>query len=311
MKIDQELGRLSPERESVLTIGVFDGVHRGHQHLISHLVAEASRTGRLAGVVIFRNHPASVLLPDFKPRFLTTLEDRVRLIQGIGTDFTVPITFDRELSMLRAARFAGLLQGHLRMGELVVGPDFAMGQGREGDVGTLTTLGPELGFSVQVVDALAEEDGQALSSTSIREAIALGDVTRVADLLGRNFLLSGTVVRGKGLGTPMGFPTVNLWVPEGMAVPGSGIYAAWAHLGGQRYMAATSVGVRPTFKDAGHAIEAFLIDFNDDLYGQDIRLEFVRRLRDEVKFDSVRALQEQVGRDVDKTRAVLKSAGPA
>ena len=307
MNIDQELGGFTPDRESVLTIGVFDGVHRGHRRLISHLMEEAGRIGLLAGVVTFRNHPASVLQHDFEPRYLTTLDERVGLMAAMGTDFIVPISFDLELSKLRARQFATLLRQHLRMRGLVVGPDFAMGHRREGDVDTLRSLGREMGFSLYVVESYLNEDGQAVKSTTIREALSRGNVASVSSLLGRNFALTGKVVRGQGRGGPLGFPTANLDVPQGMAVPGDGIYAAWAHIGPQRYMSATSIGVRPTFGGGENTIEAFVLGFEGDLYDQQIRLEFVGRLRDEVKFDSVRALQEQVNRDVDQARAALQS----
>ena len=292
----------------MLTIGVFDGVHRGHGHLLSSLTTEARRTARLAGVVTFRNHPASVLRPGFKPQYLTSVEERLRLINEHGIDFIVPIDFDLELSKLRARQFTMLLQKHLRMMGLVVGPDFAMGHNREGGPETLASLGRETGFSVLVVDPLVDQDRQVVRSTVVREALARGELAPVAEQMGRNFSLAGTVVRGQGRGAPLGFPTANLRPPTEMAVPGDGIYATWAHIGSQRYMAATSIGVRPTFEEGEHAIEAFVLDFKGDLYGQQVRLEFVRRLRDEVKFDSPRSLKEQVDRDVDETRAVLQGS---
>ena len=307
MKIDQELGSFSPEGESVLTIGVFDGVHQGHRHLMSRLSAEAARTGRLAGVVTFRNHPASVLGQNFKPRYLTSVEERLRLITELGVDFVVPLTFDVELSRLSAEACAGLLQRHLAMKGLVVGPDFAMGHNREGDVEKLTALGREMGFSVTLVDPLLDGDGAPIRSTSVREALSRGDATRVNSLLGRNFILTGTVVTGAGRGGNLGFPTANLKLPEGIASMADGIYATWAYVNARRYMAATSIGIRPTFEGSEHAVEAFILEFEGDLYGQEVRLEFVRRLRDELRFETAGELQEQVGKDVDETRAILGS----
>jgi riboflavin kinase/FMN adenylyltransferase len=307
MKIDQELAQHSPERESVLTIGVFDGVHRGHRHLISHLRAEANRSGWLGGVLTFRNHPASVLRPDFDPRYLTGVKERLSLIKELGVDFIVPISFDAELSQLSARRFVALLQKRLMMRGLVIGPDFTMGHQRDGDARTLKSLGREMGFALHVVEPLVDEGGHVIRSTSVRQALAKGDVTRVADQMGRNFVLTGTVVRGQGRGGPLGFPTANLRMPDGMAIPGDGIYATLADVDERRYMSATSIGERPTFGEGGHVVEVFILDFHGDLYDQAIRLEFVRRLRDEVRFESVRALQEQVDKDVDQTRAILKA----
>ena len=307
--LDLELSRLSPEHDTVLTVGVFDGVHLGHRHLIAQLALDASRKGCLAGVVTFRNHPASVLWPDFRPRYLTAVDERLRLIEDLGVEFIVPITFDLELSLLSARRFAALLHKRLRMRGLVIGPDFAMGHQREGDAKTLASLGREMGFFLRVVEPFVDDGGQTVRSTTVREALIAGDVTRVAAQIGRNFSLIGTVGRGAGRGGPLGFPTANIQLPQDMAAPSDGIYATWAHVGKRRYMAAASIGQRPTFEESGHAIEAFILDYDGDLYDRQIRLEFVRRLREERKFDSVRALQEQVDRDVDQTRAILAGGG--
>lgn len=309
MRIRDELAQHSPAVDSAVTIGVFDGVHRGHLHLLSNLRREAGRTARASVVITFRNHPASVIRPAISPRFLTTVEERLRLIEDTGIDIVAPVTFGLELSRIRAREFAALLQERLRMKQLVVGPDFAMGHRREGDVSMLASLGEEMGFSVVVVEPLIGGDGEVIKSTLARVALSRGDIARVSNLLGRKFGLSGTVVKGHGRGGPMGFPTANLEAAEGMAVPGNGIYATWAHVGEGRYMAATSIGVRPTFKDGDHTIEAYLMDFDADLYGREIRLEFIDRLRDELSFDSVEELQEQIEKDVYRTRAVLEASG--
>ena len=309
MRIDQELAVPSPARDSVLTIGVFDGVHRGHRYLIARLIHEGANTGHLAGVVTFRNHPASVLRPDFKPRYLTGLDERLRLISETGVDFVAPITFDSELSKVYARDFVARLQQHLRMRGLVVGPDFTLGHKREGDVAKLTALGEQMGFVVTVVDLLAA-GVQAIRSTSVREAVAEGDVARAAALLGRDYALTGVVVKGAGRGKTLGFPTANVAVPPGRAIPADGIYATWARVGERRHMAATSIGIRPTFGESERTIEAFILDFDGDLYGQDVRLEFVRRLRDELKYDTVQALIEQIDTDVGQTRAILEASRP-
>ena len=293
-----------------MTIGVFDGVHRGHRHVLGRLDEIAREAGRTSIVLTFRNHPASVLRPDFDARYLTTLDDRLRLIREAGVDLLVPITFDVGLSRLTAREFAVLLRSRLLMRDLVVGPDFAMGRNRDGDVAALAALGREVGFSLHVVGPLLDDAGQPIRSTHVRDALSKGDVADAAGLLGRNYTLSGTVVAGHGRGGPLGFPTANLEVPAGMAVPADGIYATWAHVGGERRMAATSIGVRPTFGEGERTVEAFILDFDGDLYGREVCLEFVGWLRPEARFDTVEALREQVQRDVDDTRAVLEpSAG--
>lgn len=304
MRVDGELTQVSPERDSVVTIGVFDGVHLGHQHLISAAVEEARRSDRLSIVATFRNHPRSVLTTGFTPRYITGPEERVRLIAEAGADLVVPVTFDREMSELSAREFLELLMRRLRMRTLVVGPDFALGRAREGDVERLRSLSLEMGFSLSVVDLL-ENGGQPIRSTAIRQAIAEGRVSGLRSLLGRRFALDGRIGRGAGRGRGLGFPTANLEAAPDRAMPADGIYAAWALLDGQRHMSATSIGTRPTFKETDRTVEAFLLDFDGDLYGRHLRLEFVRRLRDEMRYDSVDALKEQIARDVEETKAEL------
>ena len=306
MNSDSQLAQHRYPNGTAVTIGVFDGVHRGHRHVLRRLSEIARETGRTSIVLTFRNHPASVLRPDFEARYLTTLDDRLRLIREAGGDLLVPITFDVELSRLTAREFTVLLSGHLMMKDLVVGPDFAMGRNRAGDVAALTALGSEVGFSLHVVEPLLDEAGQPVRSTHVRDALSKGDVAAAAALLGRNYALRGTVVAGHGRGGPLGFPTANLELPAGMAVPADGIYAAWADVAGERHMAATSIGVRPTFGEGARTVEAFILDFDGDLYGRDVALEFVGWLRPEERFDTVDALQEQVQRDVADTRAMLE-----
>ena len=310
MSIGDELGAFAVRGDTALTIGVFDGVHRGHTHLISHLVGEAARKGLMAGVVTFREHPAAVLNPRFEARYLTSFEDRLDLLNETKIDFTVPITFDRALSKLSAEEFISLLQDRLRMVSLVVGPDFAMGRKREGTIERLSQLGDQMGFTLTVVDGLQDTMGETVRSTTVRTALGEGEVERVAELLGRRFTLAGAVVSGEGRGGKLGFPTANIAPPQGMAVPGDGIYAAFAHLEGKRLMTAISIGTRPTFGGHDSVVEAFILDFDGNLYGKSLRLEFVRRLRDQVKFDSVDALLEQIDRDVAETRRILEDAPP-
>ena len=304
MRLDEELAEFTTDQDTELTIGVFDGVHRGHRHLVDQVVKEAAETNRLAGVITLRNHPSSVLDPSFMPSYLTTVEERLRLLGGLGVDLVVPITFDHELSLLSARDFVGRLRKHLRIGGLLVGPDFTLGHNREGDLKMLTTLGQEMGFSLRVARMLTDGD-RTVKSTTIRQALGQGDVTRAAKMLGRPFALPGVVVKGVGRGKSLGFPTANLEPPDGIAIPRDGIYATWALIDQRAYMAATSIGRRPTFGESDRTIEAFILDFDGDLYGREVRLEFIRRLRDEVKYEAVEDLQAQVDIDVDQTREIL------
>jgi riboflavin kinase/FMN adenylyltransferase len=308
MKITDHLQLHTPAGDSVLTIGVFDGVHRGHRHLLSRLTSEAERHGLTSVVITFADHPRGVLHPDAAPMLLTTVDERVALLGETGVDLVIPVSFDKALSTLTAREFAVLLKEHVHMTGLIVGPDFAMGHRREGDGTTLAALGQEMGFFVEMIEPLRSGEGPAVKSTSIREAIAEGDMARAAVMLGREYSLTGTVVKGHGRGSGLGFATANLSVPKDAMMPRDGIYAAWARVEGERYMAATSIGFNPTFEGSGHSIEAHLMDFEGDLYGGEVRLDFVRRLRDELKFDTVEGLQQQIDTDVAETRAALEAS---
>lgn len=305
MSLEEDLAHLTPARDSALTIGVFDGVHRGHRHLIDALVDEARASGLLAGVVTFKNHPVTVLRPGTRVRFLTDVAERSRLLKELGVDFVAAVRFDPALAGLSSRDFLGVLASELRMRKLVVGPDFAMGRDRDGSVETLPAIASEIGAEFKSVDLVTDPSG-LVKSTAIRKQIADGEVSGAARLLGRNFSIAGTVGEGQRRGREMGFPTANLEVHPDLIIPGDGIYATWAHLESGRHMAATSIGLRPTFDDGeNRTVEAFLLDFSEDIYGQALRLEFVKHLRGEEKYDTVEALMEQIDRDVQDTRTAL------
>ena len=305
MSLDEALSHLTVDRDSAITIGVFDGVHRGHRHLISRLVEHALSSDSRACVVTFKNHPITVLKPETRVDFLIDLDERTRLMRQLGVDIVVPIKFDRQIAQLSSHDFLRALYEKLRMRHLVVGPDFAMGHNRDGSLETLPGIARHIGFSFNVVDLMTDPAGR-VKSTTIRRQIADGDVSSAARLLGRNFAVRGVVVRGQERGRELGFPTANVEVAPGLVIPGNGIYATRAHLDSGTYMAATSIGVRPTFDDGPErTIEAYLLNFSDDIYGQTVCLEFVGRLRGEEKFDTVEALLDQMNRDVMQTRDVL------
>ena len=308
MRVHEDLPDTPPDKGTILTIGVFDGVHRGHQHLLKRVVEVASEGGMLSGVLTFVNHPRSVLVPDTCISYITSVEDRLALLKDAGVDMVIPLHFDLELSRLRAHEFTALLQERLKMAGLVMGYNFAMGFKREGTPENLASIGSEQGFSVTVVDAVSVEGGR-VSSTVIRDSVTAGDVAGASSLLGRPFSLCGKVVAGEGRGrTILGFPTANMDLPEDRLAPGNGIYATWACVGSERYMAATSVGVKPTFGDNERNVESFLLDFDGDLYGKEITLEFVQRLRDELRFDSPEALVAQMHVDVEQARETLRAS---
>lgn len=302
------LEELRLDRDAVLTIGAFDGVHLGHQRLIGAMAAVAHARGRLAAVITFYPHP-SVVLRGRRPAFyINTPEEKAALLGRLGVDVVVTHPFSRQVSQIRAADFVDRLVRHARMVELWAGPDFALGHKREGNIAFLQARGAVQGFTVRVIEPTVVE-GQVGSSTRVRAALEAGDVTLAARLLGRPFRLPGEVVRGVGRGRTLGFPTANLKIWEERACPGFGVYACWAYVGDDavRYPAATSIGVRPTFDGEGATptVEAYLLDFSDDLYGERLALDFIARLRPEQKFPGAEALIEQMRRDVEATREIL------
>jgi riboflavin kinase/FMN adenylyltransferase len=294
-------------RDTFLAVGVFDGVHRGHQSLIARLKAEAAKRGLSAGVFTFRNHPLTVLQPDVKLGYITGPETRRELLCSQGLDMVTMIEFTPEVARITAREFVSTLQERLGMKGLVVGPDFALGRNREGNVETLRKLGDEMGFEVVELAAKTEDDETIISSSAVRAAIMKGDIERANGLLGRPFTLEGEVMEGDRRGATLGFPTANLKPDPERIVPGNGIYATWTLVEGAGHPSATSIGVRPTFDAGDRTIETHVIDFNGDLYGKQIALQFVKRLRDEIRFASVEELKTQMTKDLEQARRALSS----
>lgn len=289
-------------RESWLTIGVFDGVHRGHQQVI-HSLTTGARTARAPAVVVtFWPHPASVL-GSGTLRCLTTQEERAALLGGLGVDVVVTQTFDAALAGTSADAFVSQLKQSLDFTHLLIGYDFALGKGREGNAARLEEIGRRRGYAVQTIPALSDESG-VISSTEIRKLVATGEVTEAAKLLGHAYSLHGPVVHGDGRGRDLGFPTANIEYRQEKILPANGVYACWASVDGGAYRAAVNVGTRPQFHSEATLthVEAYLLDYEGDLYGRDVQLDFVARLRDEMKFPSVPDLVQQMHRDVIRTR---------
>lgn len=304
MQVEQELASLSPQKDTLLTIGVFDGVHLGHKYLLAQLTRHARRQNLLSGVVTFRQHPQEMMSPQARLPFLTDLIQRINLLKGEGIDLVVPLSFTRELARLTARQFVSRLKKYLRMRGLVIGHDFALGQKREGNDDTLRALGKEMGFSVEVV-AARQINGEIVSSTAIREALAVGDMGRVHNLTGRNFGFCGRVVTGVGRGIELGFPTANLEVAPRQALPADGVYATWAYIGDQAYQSMTNIGKRPTFGDNQRTIEVYILNYQNNLYGHEVRIDVIDRLRSEKRFDSARELKEQIAEDIERGRVIL------
>ncbi len=292
-----------------LTIGIFDGVHRGHQEILYPLVAAAHAAREPAVVLTFTPHPAIVLggKTDFK--CLTTPGERIALLESLGVDEVITLTFDQALAHQTAKEFMLLLSHALGLRALFIGYDTALGRGREGNATRLAEIGKELGYTVQGFPPLADDEG-IISSTRIRQKITAGEVSSAAADLGHPFSITGPIIHGDGRGHTIKIPTANIQIPAGKILPAYGIYACRAWVSGQSHPAATSIGVRPTFyrTEPAPTIEAHLLDFNADLYGQAVCLEFLEYLRPEEKYDSVEALLEQISHDIERTREVLKNS---
>ena len=304
MNLVYGLPRPINELPTILTIGAFDGVHRGHAHLIGATIQRARAIGCQAAVLTFDPHPDVVVRPGRERPLLTTIDERAELIAALGADLLVVVPFSAELMALTAHDFMARICGALALRELWIGWDFALGKGREGDATRLEVIGHTLGYTVQAVQPLAFA-GETISSTRIRAALAAGDVVAAARLLGHPYSLTGPVVAGDRRGRTIGFPTANIQTDAGQMLPANGVYICRATLGGTSYNAVTNVGIRPTFDGVRRTVEAFLLDFNDDIYGEKLRLSFLHHLRGERKFDGIAALVTQISQDVAGARAWL------
>ena len=293
-------------QNSWLTIGVFDGVHRGHQEILSNLTADAHQNGAPAVVLTFWPHPAVVLGKRHDLKSLTTPEERAELLGAQGVDVVITQPFTPDFAALSAFDFMRRVSRHLSLRSLWIGYDFALGHNREGDLDRLTELGKEFGYSVQAIGPV-KNGVDVLSSSLIRQRIRSGEVSRAAENLGRFYNLSGAVVHGDGRGRKINIPTANIDYPKDKVIPANGVYATWAWVGGERYPAASNIGINPTFTPDKQTpnVEAHILDFDRDLYDQEVKLEFVERLRDELKFDSVEALLEKIHEDITQTRKIL------
>ncbi|MBI2767078.1 MAG: riboflavin biosynthesis protein RibF [Chloroflexi bacterium] len=296
----------APGIESALTVGVLDGVHLGHQALLGRLRDEARKRALSPGVVTLHPHPLTVLRPETRPSYLTTLEDRIELMRQAGADWVIPLTFTSEVSEITAEDLATTFYEHLRMRLMVLGPDASFGRGAPKDTAArMQALGAQLGFEVIQVEPLMH-DHERYSSTAVRKALAAGDMERVTSLLGRSYRLGGPVVRGFERGRTIGFPTANISVAADRALPALGVYASRAHVLGRDLPGATNIGTRPTF-DAGHvSVETHLMDFKGDIYGERMEIDIVHRIRAETAFASVDELIAQIGRDVEAARELLR-----
>lgn len=297
---------------SWVTVGMFDGVHRGHQAILAALAKEAHDAGSLAVVVTFYPHPMVVLRNIEQPQYLTSPEERAYLLGTLGIDAVVTLSFDHHLAALSAAEFMKLLCDHLNLQQLWVGSDFALGRNRQGDVQTLRLLGDDLGYKLQVIPDVTLDHAR-ISSSQIRKLIHEGNVAQASRALGRPYTIEGSVIHGDHRGRQLGFPTANLKYWPHKILPPNGVYATWAWINriesppGERIPAVSNIGVRPTFQGTEARIEAHLINFDRDLYGKTIYLEFVEFLRPEMRFPSIDALVNQITADRQSAQEILSN----
>jgi riboflavin kinase/FMN adenylyltransferase len=314
MRIVRGLAGVDAGTYVVLTVGVFDGVHRGHQQLIEQVRQRAQALDCVSAVITFDPHPRAVLTPGNPVPYLTTLDAKIVLLDRAGVELLIIITFTREMADMPAATFMQLICDYLSIKELMVGPDFALGCQREGTLPLLEQVGEQLGFGVRSVMPLLV-DGHMVSSTRIRKALAQGDVREAARLLGRPYTLYGEVVLGARRGQDLGFPTANLSrndsgvaLGRGQVLPDDGVYATYALLGDEHLPSVSNVGVRPSFDNGERLVEAHILDFDRDIYGEALGVEFIERLRDEKRYENIDQLIAQMQRDAAQARSLLMDA---
>jgi riboflavin kinase / FMN adenylyltransferase len=290
----------------VVTVGVFDGVHRGHQQIISRAVARARDTLLPAVVLTFDPHPSEVVRPGSHPPVLTSVRRKAEIMADLGVDVVCVLPFTLEFSRLGPAEFVHqVLVERLHAAALVVGENFRFGHRAAGDLTMLRGLGASFGFATEGVP-LVQDDDVTFSSTYVRACIDAGDVEHAAVALGRDHRLEGIVIRGDGRGRRLGYPTANVRPERYAAVPADGVYAGRVVLGGKRLATAVSVGTNPTFEGRERRVEAYVLDFDDDLYGDEIGVEFTARLRGQERYDLMEDLVAQIGRDVERTRQIVR-----
>ncbi len=293
------------KRPTFLAIGVFDGVHRGHQQLLQQMAAAARAENARPAVLTFFPHPMTVIHGRAGRLYLCTLEERVALLAQQGVELVITHPFNEEVRQTRAIDFVHQLCHQLALRQLW-GSSFGLGYNREGDLEFLRRVGPEKGFTVHHFNEIVTWEGEPVSSSRVRQALERGALAETTGCLGRPYRLTGTVVKGDGRGRTIGVPTANLSVWEEQILPANGVYAAYAWVGGERYAAATNVGVRPTVDGHQLVVEAHLLAFDRDIYGEPVSLDFVARIRDEQKFPGLEALIAQIRADIGRVNELLQ-----
>lgn len=300
----QNLADAPPPHPTFLTVGSFDGVHMGHQTIFKQMVEAAQKVGARTAVLTFFPHPRRIINNQQGRYYLTSLQDRVALIAQQGIDLIITHPFNEEVRHTSAESFVTQLHQALHLTQFW-GSQISLGYQREGDSNYLQTLGSQMGFTVQTLNAMTHWNGAVVSSSRIREGLKTGNVEDVAGCLGRPFHLTGTVVQGAQRGRTIGFPTANINAWDELLLPANGVYATYLWVNGVRHQAATNIGVRPTVDGTQQTIESHLLDFTGDLYGQTVKLEFQHQIRAEKKFSGLDELKAQIALDVTQIRQLL------
>lgn len=290
-----------------LTIGFFDGVHLGHRYLVSELSEIAKKRNFASAVLTFRTHPRQVLHSDYIPSLLTTADEKIALLKETGVDYVVMTEFTREFSMLTAQEFMRLLHDNLNVRCLMIGYDHRFGHNRSEKFEDYVRFGKDIGIEVVQSSPLVI-DGINVSSSAVRKTISEGDVAKAAKLLGREYSLAGQVVKGFQVGRTIGFPTANIAYDDSRILPKDGVYAARVAVDSHLYDAMLYIGSRPTVNTGKTSVEAYLFDFSDDIYGKNVNVRFVDRIRDSIKFDSIEELKKQLGKDEIKAKQLMANS---
>lgn len=304
-KLVSNLEDVETTRPTFLAIGVFDGVHLGHQNLLQSMVKAAEKSQARSAVLTFHPHPAAIINGELDRYYICTLEERVDLLARQGLDLVITHPFDEAVRQTKAADFIEQLMRHLALNQLW-GGTFALGYNREGDLEFLQHLGQKKGFAIKAFPGMIQWDGQLVSSSRVRRSLNEGNMDDVSGCLGRLFRITGTVIPGDGRGRTIGIPTANLSVWDEQLLPAVGVYATYAWVEGKQYQAATNIGFRPTVNNSGLNVEAHILGFDWNIYGREVTLEFVKRIRDEQKFPDISSLVAQIRQDISRVPDLLR-----
>ena len=304
LELEKQISKFTNNQETILTIGVFDGVHKGHQHLFKKLNDIASKTTKHSTVITFINHPNTILTSNFLPSYLYNTEKKIQLIKDLNVNSVIPITFNDSIASLTAVEFIEILKRKINIHTIVLGHDFAMGKDRQGTKSEIVNIGSKYNFLTANVPPYKQKD-TIVSTSMIKKMILNGEVNNVSKSLGRNFEISGKVIKGFSRGKKLGYPTANIEIEPNIIKPSNGIYATFATINKKIYFSSTTIGIAPTFKEQKYSIETYIIDFEKSIYSQNITIEFIEKLRNEIKFENIETLKYQIQLDIQKTKNIL------